>query len=215
MKKILKYLILKFFPNPTSLFTWMAWLSLVIMFFSFIFTESPEWLGIPVCFMGVTMFWAGMASMDPDLKELRKIKKQPVKFRQHRGRTIMKFKIWDNKNKVWMSPVNLFLGHDGKLYQANPLVTGGFKMVTPDEQKEDFIPVYSTGQTDKNGIEIYDGDIWKRETFIAVVTFDYSGWHLLKTESSGCYQYPSFHSNAKTGEIIGNKFEHPQLLESK
>lgn len=70
-----------------------------------------------------------------------------------------------------------------------------------------------TGLHDKNGKEIYEGDIWKRGDYIATVDFEYSQWAFPKAESSGCYQYPSFHSNAITGEIIGNIHENPELLE--
>ena len=71
-----------------------------------------------------------------------------------------------------------------------------------------------TGLKDKNGVEIYEGDIWKRDTFISTVEFKYSQWTLTKTESSGCYQYPTFHSNAETGEVIGNIYSNPELLEN-
>ncbi len=68
-----------------------------------------------------------------------------------------------------------------------------------------------TGFKDKNGKGIYEGDIWKRDTFISIVEFKFAGWHFIKAESSGCYQHPSFYSNADSGEIIGNIYENPEL----
>lgn len=59
------------------------------------------------------------------------------------------------------------------------------------------------------GQEIYEGDRWKRGSFIGIIEFKFSGWQLTKSEDSGCYEYPSFYGNATTGEIIGNIYETP------
>ena len=69
-----------------------------------------------------------------------------------------------------------------------------------------------TGYKDEDMLDIYEGDIWQRDTFISTVNFQFAGWALVKTESSKCYQYPSFHSNASTGTVIGNIHENPELL---
>ena len=62
-----------------------------------------------------------------------------------------------------------------------------------------------TGMNDKNGKEIYEGDVWKRDIYVGIVVFEYCGWNFKKAKTSGCYQYPSFYSNAVTGEVIGTK----------
>ena len=69
-----------------------------------------------------------------------------------------------------------------------------------------------TGKKDKNGKEIYEGDVWERGQYIGIVTFEFSGWKLKKAESSRCYSSPSFYSNANSGEVIGNIYENPELL---
>lgn len=69
----------------------------------------------------------------------------------------------------------------------------------------------STGLKDKNGKEIYEGDIWTRDKTICIVKFLYSGWQL--EYNKGPIQYPYFYSNANKGEIIGNITENPELLE--
>ena len=64
-----------------------------------------------------------------------------------------------------------------------------------------------TNMHDKNQKEIYEGDIWKRDTFIGQIVFEFCEWAIKKVPESKCYQWPSFYSNAITGEVIGNIFE--------
>ncbi len=61
--------------------------------------------------------------------------------------------------------------------------------------------------TDKNNTEIYEGDKWARDSFIGVISFEFGGWHIVTDEKSPVISYPSFYSNAKLGEIIGNIHE--------
>lgn len=61
-----------------------------------------------------------------------------------------------------------------------------------------------TGLTDKNGKKIFDGDKWSRDGYVGVIEFRHSQWQIATLPESKSIQYPSFYSNAKTGETIGN-----------
>lgn len=71
-----------------------------------------------------------------------------------------------------------------------------------------------TGLLDRNGKEIYEGDVVSAgDGGVFEVRFEFAGWHFAKTPQSAYYAYPSFHSNASRMTIIGNIHENPELLE--
>lgn len=96
----------------------------------------------------------------------------------------------------------------GMIYDINP---GDCLKWKNEHQKITDIMQY-TGLKDKAGKEIFENDIWKRGVFIAIVEFTFDHWSLEKTESSKSYEYPSFYSNAASGEIIGDIHTTPELL---
>ena len=71
-----------------------------------------------------------------------------------------------------------------------------------------------TGSKDKNGKETFEGDIWKKDNYEAIITFEFAGWNLKRIDKkNNPYSYPAFYSNINRGEVIGNIHENPEMLE--
>lgn len=132
----------------------------------------------------------------------------------------IKFRAWyhhkHNTDNGWME--YLSFGIDD-LYQNKFLLTEelptliGLKHFVPIEgfkHEKDFAIMQYTGLKDKNGKEIYEGDIvkihWPSGSHaISKVGWDFSSWQL---EGGG--MIGNFKNNEL--EIIGNIFENPELL---
>lgn len=80
---------------------------------------------------------------------------------------------------------------------------------------EDYELMQSTGLKDKNGKEIYEGDIVKLEGWnpsICEVTFDRGGFCIRFGEDDGYYPDIKY---VEGNEIIGNIYENSELLNNK
>ena len=69
-----------------------------------------------------------------------------------------------------------------------------------------------TGVLDKNGKEIYEGDIVEWGYYIAIVKFENSRWILEDFDGNRGESFSGFVDEYK---IIGNIFENPELREKK
>ena len=118
----------------------------------------------------------------------------------------IKFKVWDIDEKCWIPTEICHLDSNGKLWTYEPS-EGRWIIETISYEI-----VFYTGKKDKNGKQIFKGNIWERSGTICLVTFNFSQWQL--RHRKGPIQYPYFHSNASTGKIIGSIFENPELLEA-
>ena len=114
----------------------------------------------------------------------------------------IKFRSWDKILKIMSyNPVNAinfkgqFLLNDGKFHDIN---------------KTDYILMQYTGVVDKNGKEIYEGDIVKYDGELTTVIFCYGSFFLEKFNFRS-----SDWVNADYMIVKGNIYENPELIGDK
>lgn len=121
---------------------------------------------------------------------------------------IPKFRVWCKNRKEWERDV-CYIQQDGLLYQRSK----GSERLIPILPKNHVV-MQSTGLKDKNGVEIFEGDIFAEGFGRYVVTWEAKGarWALKYIHDFE----DAFHlgiRNSKEMTLIGNIYENPDLLE--
>ena len=152
------------------------------------------------------------------------------------NRTI-KFRAWDKKNKKmrdmkWLLKEVTYEEEswlDFIIWRGDYTFTGIWVDEKPNDYKHsDFEVMQFTGLTDKNGKEIYFGDIlatsndnpehdiWNKEDYGYTIVeeggrelgVDFSNWYVDTEDDESIYSLPFI-------EVIGNTYENPNLLKDK
>jgi uncharacterized phage protein (TIGR01671 family) len=110
----------------------------------------------------------------------------------------IKFRAWDNRNKRFTK--QFYVSADGKpyTYWDDPLPNA-----------LDIVLMQYTGLKDKNGVEIYEGDILRNGNSLAVVEYSHTEFLAMDvTDNRGCNLLGC------ESEVIGNVHENSGLLEA-
>ena len=123
----------------------------------------------------------------------------------------IKFRIWDVENKEMLKVQEL---------DFEPTFYGGKIAIRPDQYNdyfdtEDMILMQYTGLHDKNGKEIYDGDIVRiivnnNIEKICRVEFKNGIFGVMFSKNKELTAFPHFCNT--TFEVIGNEYDNPELL---
>ena len=131
----------------------------------------------------------------------------------------IKFRVWDKKNAIMaqVCSIHNFNYPDNSEYKY--IATGGKGLI----QWEDAILMQYTGLKDKNGKEIYEGDIvrylhkYKPDPIYAEVRWfnQHANFALYENTSRNIYDHESDWMILKDIEVIGNIYQNPELLTTK
>ena len=129
---------------------------------------------------------------------------------------IPKFRAWDPYEEkmiddkelvIWGG--NIYRGDRDKIFQK---IIKGKKGLIGYSFDDEYL-MQSTGLKDKNGVEIFDGDIMFYEQDCYQYTLvKYDKDKLAFVLYDGCERL--YHELWEPGEVIGNIYENPELLES-
>lgn len=129
----------------------------------------------------------------------------------------IKFRVWDNRQNKYLNPDDVSISADGFITVFN--VDGKHSRVVqpPGSLSPRFIIEQYTGLKDKNGKEIYEGDVVKVEGDGEIYRVEWirSGFGLEPRYNSLRYPVLGNVELRRKIEVIGNIHENPELLEEK
>ncbi len=127
----------------------------------------------------------------------------------------IKFRVWTGK--IILDPTdNLHItGNEGYWHLENCYNYKGYDVPSKwDGDNEDSILMQYTGLKDKNGKEIYEGDIMDGMVVVFGQYFNHQGFYLMEYFKGKFRLIPIINSNTYKikREVMGNIYENPELI---
>ena len=133
---------------------------------------------------------------------------------------LMRFRVWHKDDKVMLSNhLGFMITDTGQLLIESML---GDEETMEKVELDNYIVMQSTGLKDKNGVEIYEGDILEVEknedgtykgTINGKTFFDRFQGYSSKIKVEGMHDINTLRYWNNRVRIIGNIYENPELLE--
>lgn len=129
----------------------------------------------------------------------------------------IKFRAWDFTSNVMRNDISgIRYNEDGTINQID--VVSGADILYPSKEA---VLMQDTGLKDKNGVDIYDGDIVRIGSLegipLGAIEWD-AKYAQYKIDDNDKYKFGGEyveHHRAKSFEVIGNIYEHGHLLENE
>ena len=123
----------------------------------------------------------------------------------------IKFRVWCNRTKEWLKYDEYGILANGKLIARSEYNEVGSQKAYTENSRVDATVSFWTGLKDKNGKEIYEGDILSMHNgqYNSQVVWDTDRYIADHIGNGGSESITTFIEDL---EIIGNIYENPELL---
>lgn len=128
-----------------------------------------------------------------------------------------RYRAWDKEENRWINIASLVFDEEGELWYLSPVMDDFNPVYYENELGKTWEIMQSTGLKDKNGVEIFEGDVifyayFETNANNRLVKF-VNGQFIAELIRNGYHK--SLINVIDDAEIIGNIYEHPELLEVK
>ncbi|MEQ7106324.1 YopX family protein [Enterococcus gallinarum] len=140
---------------------------------------------------------------------------------------VPKFRAWDEEEKRWINIASLVFDEGGELWYLSPVMDDFNPVYYENELGKTWEIMQSTGLKDKNGVDIFEGDVlniievtdqglkeyltdvkWEDCSFVVKSGGDDYDTFLAAWTSDPNTTYPLFEI-----QVVGNIYENPELME--
>ena len=125
----------------------------------------------------------------------------------------IKFRVYNTKTKSWIHGPHVRPDMDGVNLFGECILLGGFMDTVSIEDLNNCVALQYTGIKDKDGHEIYEGDIIQLPESIGVVKWnDYQAGFFIDGQDKITYSILYTFNGENARLVVGNIFENPTLL---